>query len=108
MVRKDGKSLSHQPNLIDNEYATLKPSSAAIEKAEKIRLAIEKIKEASIKKIFIKVFLVTTSLDLFIMHQIKYLDEHIITHHNTYSFSFYKKRYSARMVLLSHYLLMNV
>ena len=41
----------------NNEYETLKPTSAAIEKAEKIRLAIEKIKEASIKKIFIKVLL---------------------------------------------------
>ena len=38
-----------------NQYGALKPTSAAIEKAEKIRLAIEKIKEASIKKIFIKV-----------------------------------------------------
>ena len=41
--------------VISNCIGSKPTSSAAIEKAEKIRLAIEKIKEASIKKIFIKV-----------------------------------------------------
>ena len=57
ILRKENKVVEPTPSLASNsEYETLKPSSAAIEKAEKIRLAIEKIKEASIKKIFIKVF----------------------------------------------------
>ena len=56
ILRKENKVVEPTPSLAsNNEYETLKPSSAAIEKAEKIRLAIEKIKEASIKKIFIKV-----------------------------------------------------
>ena len=57
MVGKENKPANQitKYGIINNCVDSKPTSSAAIEKAEKIRLAIEKIKEASIKKIFIKV-----------------------------------------------------
>jgi len=53
---KTGQSLETTPNNVSHTFVLSKEEQEAKIKAEKIKIAIEKIKEASVKKLFIKVF----------------------------------------------------